>query len=130
MKSTFTGTVEQGKFQAENSEAFKRSFYQHEKKRVLVTVERFRKKRSDPQNKYYWEVVIGLVSDVTGYDAEEAHEMLKAQCNSKIVVMHGQEIRVPQSTAKLNTQEFSEYIARVQRFASEFLDLFIPDPNK
>lgn len=130
-KLSCAGIVEKGKFVAEDGKAFKAAFYPHEGKKVRVTVERYRNRRSDPQNKYYWSVVVPAIGEVIGEDDKEAvHDFLKNELNYEIVAIGDKEIRVPKSTAKLNTMEFKQYLERVQRWASEFLSLYIPGPDE
>lgn len=125
------GKVEGGKFRPEDPRAFKAAFYPHEKKRVRITVERFRNRRSDEANAYYWGVVVPMIQDAIGEeDPETVHEMLKAEFNYEILAIGNKEIRKVKSTAKLDTKEFSEYVERVRKFASEFLSLYIPDPGE
>ena len=125
------GKVEKGKFLPENVKAFKAAFYGHEGKKVRVTVERFRTRRSDAQNAYYWAVVVPMIGEAIGEDDKEAiHDMLKAEHNYEILVIGDKEIRMPESTSKLNTAEFAEYVERVRRWAAEWLNLYIPDPQE
>jgi hypothetical protein len=125
------GKVEKGKFIPEDVKSFKSAFYSHEGKRVRVTVERFRNRRSDPQNRYYWGIVVPMVGEAIGEsDAEAVHDMLKVELNYEILVVGDKEIRVPKSTAKLDTMEFKQYVERVQRWGSEFLSLYIPGPDE
>lgn len=131
MKTEVLGTVAKGKFQPENVKAFKAAFYSNEGKRVRVTVERFRKKRSTPANAYYWGVVVPMIGAAIGEDDQEAvHDALKAEFNYEIVAVGNKEIRVPKSTAGLDTLQFNDYLERVRRFASEFLHLYVPEPGE
>lgn len=125
------GKVEHGKFIPENKQLFKSAFYGHEGKRVRVTVERFRNRRSTEQNRYYFGVVVPLIGKAIGEaDMEAVHEMLKAEFNYEILVIGDREMRKPKSTAKLETVEFSEYMEKVRMWAAKFLELYIPDPNE
>lgn len=130
--SSFAGKVEGGKLVVEDKRAFKSAFYPHEGKRVRVTVERWRNTRSTPQNKYYWGVVVDLIGKQMGEDdPQSVHEMLKLEHNYEIhVLAKGKEVRVPKSTAELDTAAFLEYVEKIRRWASEFLELYIPDPNE
>lgn len=93
-------------------------------------------KRSNPQNRYYWGLVVPLVqmgikdlgTDIT---KEECHEFLKAKFNAQELVNEetGEYIQIPRSTTALNKEQFCEYISKIQQFASEFLNVVIPDPS-
>jgi len=104
----------------------------------LVKIEQ-KKKRSLPQNAFYWGVVCDMVKDGlrdAGYSEvktiEDAHEILKALfLKRKIVNQQTDEvIEIPGSTAKLTTVQFNEYIEEIQRWASEYLSITIPSPNE
>lgn len=123
------GKVEKGKFIPEDKERFRAAFYGHEGKRVRVTVDRFRNRRSTEQNKYYFGVIVPAIGKAIGEsDLEAVHDMLKAEFNHQIVAIGDKEMKVPKSTAKLETVEFSEYMEKVRTFAAQFLSLYIPDP--
>jgi len=94
-------------------------------------------KRSTPQNRYYWGLVIPMVQhgvkDMgTDLTKEETHEFLKARFNFEEIVNHesGEAISIPKSTTRLNKMQFSDYIAKIQQFASEFLNIVIPDAGE
>lgn len=84
--------------------------------------------RSLPQNKFYWSVVVDLIKQGLNdlgneFSKEEVHEFLKAKFNTTELVNEdtGEIIQVPRSTATLTTIQFSEYIEKIQRFAAEWL---------
>ena len=105
-------------------------------KEVVVTIKIKRQKRSNPQNAYYWGVVIPAVTNGINYlgnsfEEDETHEFLKARFNSKeIEIIPDHFIDVPQSTTKMDTFAFMEYIAKIQQFAAQMLNIYIPDPNE
>ena len=93
-------------------------------------------KRSNPQNRYYFGIVVPLIQkgikDLgTELTKDEVHEFLKARFNISEVVNQetGEAISVPISTTRLNKEQFGEYIDRIQKFAAEFLNIEIPDPG-
>lgn len=94
-------------------------------------------KRSNPQNRYYFKMVVPLIQaglKDLGHELtkEEAHEFLKAKFNSIDLVNEetGEVISVPQSTTRLNKEQFSEYKEKIQRWAAEWLQIVIPDPGE
>ena len=103
--------------------------------RYRVVIERANK-RSGQQNRYYWGLVIPMLTEAfkdLGHELsqEETHEFLKAKFNSKQIHNEdtGEAIDLPLSTTRLSKFDFSEYIEKIQRFAAEFLNVVIPDPN-
>lgn len=104
----------------------------------MVEVKRHRGKRTDPQNRYYWGLVVpavraGLIAlgweDMT--NDELAHEYLKYKFGkTEHVNKHtGEVVCLPTSTAEMNTLEFTEYIEQVREWAAKDLYITIPDPN-
>lgn len=95
--------------------------------------------RSNPQNAYYWAVMIPAVFDglrEMGYDEirlpEHAHEVIKGLFLTKTIGGNDQNkpISMAGSTTELTTIQFSELIADVQKWAIEFLNINIPSPGE
>jgi hypothetical protein len=102
----------------------------------VVTIERAKRTRSDDQNRYYWGVVVDILSEHTGYEPEEMHEWLKAEFLPKkalgVVTQHGEivEHTICKTTTTLSTTEFNrDYWERLQRWAAIELGVVIPDPD-
>lgn len=99
-----------------------------------------RKRRSLPQNAYYWGVVCEMVKDGlrdAGFNAirtaDDAHEVTKSLFLKKEVVNEdtGELLAViGRSTTTLSTLEFSEYIDQIIQWAAEYLCISIPYPNE
>lgn len=97
-------------------------------------------KRSNPQNRYYWGLVVPLIQkgikDLgTELTKEETHEFLKARFNTEEIHVVDKKTgellyeSIPKSTTRLNKEDFSKYIEQIQRWAAEFLSIVIPDPG-
>ena len=112
-------------------------------KDVIVTFARPKKTRSSEQNRYYWGVVVRMVCE--GFqslgnpvnpdsveDAELVHTYLKRRFLEPIRVAdaNGEVHELGYSTTQLSTSQMMDYIAQVQQFASEFLNVIIPDPGE
>jgi len=100
---------------------------------VELIIRKHRVKRSDKQNRYYWGVVISILSDHFGYDLEEMHEELKLMFNpiqSKIDPTR----TIGGSTTKMSTVEFfhdeDSYVERICRWAATEHGIFVPPPEK
>lgn len=106
-------------------------------KEFTFTLEKKRNKRSNEQNKYYWGVVLPLVKqgllDI-GYQVniESTHDFIKSEFNYKEIVNKetGEVKKIPNSTTQLSKSEFAEVVERIKIFASEWLNIYIPDPNE
>ena len=112
----FRGKVEKGRIILDNKDRFRPYLASFENKRIELILRERSEGRSDQQNAYYHGVVVKMISDKTGHDPEEAHQKLKE--HFKVT-----------TTTKMKTAEFQEYIEKCRRFAAEFLELNIPDPD-
>lgn len=105
-------------------------------RQIVLSIELRRKRRSNPQNAYYWGVVVPMVKDAINdfgneFDTEETHEFLKARFNSVEVEMKdGYYFDVPRSTTGLTTVDFMAYLDRIKLFGADILGIYIPDPNE
>lgn len=97
-----------------------------EGKYVEVTVRKERSQRSLQQNSYYHAVVVKMLSDFTGYEQDEMHEILKQQFLKKV---NADGFEFVKSTTKLSTVEFEEYLESIKRWAA-MLGCVVPDPNE
>jgi len=122
----FVGTVEQGKLVVDFQANFERWLMTLEGQRVTIEIKKFRKNRTDAQNRYYWGVVIDILSKHTGYEPEEMHDAIKI----KFMPVERAGLIAGKSTARLTTIEFMELIERVQRWAAQDLQCYIPDPGE
>ena len=112
---------------------------------LVVRIEPEEKKRTQRQNKYLWGVVYKyLVDNDPGYFCNEeterllkgrgiamneiVHEFCKAQFLPPVDLGIGGGMRITKSTAKLNRQEFNDYVENIRRWAANELQVFIPDP--
>jgi len=109
---------------------------------IEVTVKRKRKRRSSLQNRYYWGVVIRIISAYLMDFAPDqdgtppvVHQYLKERFlplvmegKPQMVLPTGEVIEGIYSTTKLTTTQFMDYIERVLHWSAE-LDMIIPDPD-
>jgi len=126
-----------GNLKMSNKETFIKFATSLNCKEFTISIEKRRSKRSNEQNKYYWGVVVSLMMqgliDI-GYvmDEETTHDFIKTEFNYKILVNEetGETKKIPISTSNLTKTEFSEMIEKIKIFASEWLGVYIPDPNE
>lgn len=106
-------------------------------KRIALTIKDARRKRSNPQNRYYWGVVIPHVEAMfheagNDVDAETVHAFLKEHVGSLVDTMFlpdGKRRTVTRSTTNLTTLEFEAYMEKVRSWAASF-GYEIPLPNE
>lgn len=110
-----------------------------EGKNITITIERLKKKRSNNQNSYYWGVVMPILQsglyDATGEtrSIESIHYQIVLPLLSpkrEIINKESGEVIVESMTSsEMTTTEFCEFIIEIQRWAMDFLNVEIPDPN-
>ncbi len=104
---------------------------------IKITIEKGKKKRSTNQNSYYWGVVVQEALSMfrefgNDVDAEEVHSYLKEHVGKlkKVVVdPQGNKETVLQSTTRLSTKEFEDYLERIRAWAAGF-GIIIPLPKE
>jgi len=90
MKTTIFCDVKEGKLT--NSKRVREVVNSFEGKRIELTIQRARKRRSSPQNRYYWGCLIPIMQETFGEawgekpDKEAVHDFLKGEFNYKEVV--------------------------------------------
>lgn len=130
MKHVFFATVEEDlTLRFLNVAAWKTHLLKFKGKTVQVTAENLRKVRSTEQNAYYWGVVVRMIADHCGYRTAEEVQGVHEELRRKFLTGHGP-LSVTPSTASLSTEEFSEYVEAVRRWAADELGIYIPDPNE
>jgi hypothetical protein len=78
MTPLFIATIQAGELAFNDRLKFGFHLQSLEGKRVTVTVEKEKRKRSNQQSKYYWGCVLQLIGEHSGEDPENIHEALKA----------------------------------------------------
>ena len=132
------GSVKQGKLHISYRDMFLELLRQFPDCRIRITIEKLYNKRSTPQNAYYWGVVIAEFTqayyDTTGefITSEEAHEILKRECNFKEFVNEetGVILRVQQTTTNLSTVQYEIFLEKCRRWVEEWFGRRIPLPNE
>lgn len=103
-----------------------------------ICLEKAYNPRSKDQNAYLWGCVYPLILDglvELGWEftnVTQVHEYCKARFTRKEIVNveSGRVMVLPQSTAEMNTAEMGAYFTTLQKFASEYLGVDVPDPDK
>ena len=102
--------------------------------KLELVVRKWKEKRTEDQNRYYWGVVIPILADHFGHDTPEAmHEDLKREFNPvQSRIDPGK--TVGGTTTTLSTVDFfsadDSYIERIVRWAATEHSVFIPPPEK
>ena len=111
-------------------------YYQHQLNKfrpgemVTLVVSNRRPKRTQQQNRYYWGVVVKMISEEMGIIPDEAHELLKGLFLKVGIEFKGKRYEAIKSTAGLSIKEFEEYCESCRRWALSELNTNIPLPGE
>jgi hypothetical protein len=94
-----------------------------------VTIEPYRKKRTNSQGALYFKWV-GIIARETGNSQDDVHEALKAKFCPPRTVTLGDEERHIRTTTKLTTGEMSAFMDAVHAFAASELAILLPIPEE
>jgi len=85
-------------------------------------------KRSDAQNRLYWQW-IGILGSDLGYTKLQMHEtMVQNLLTPEVVTIQGKTATVWPSTTSLKVGEFAEYLNMIDIFAADELGVVLPKP--
>lgn len=107
--------------------------------RLTVTLEKRVNRRSVNQNAYLHGVVIPMVSEgmyEAGWREALDEGWVKNDLKKRFLTRTafnektGEGIEYIERTSALTTSEMMDFIASIQQWASEFLNIYIPDPNE
>ena len=91
---------------------------------------RYRPRRSDRQNRYYWPCFVEPFADHLGVEPDQAHLILKAKFLRKEIIDKetGERFVFVLRSSKLSTSDFNEYLDNCAQFLAELL-IFVPEAN-
>ncbi len=103
-----------------------------------IETSKVRKPRSNDQNGWLWGCIYPILLDAlidAGWEfvsVNQVHEFFKNRITTQDVVNHdtGEIVSFPQSTADMNTVQFSTYCEKLREYGREFLNVEIPNPDK
>ena len=126
MNPIFLASVIKGKLVYNNPEGLENYLQSLNDKSVDVLIRLPKKDRSHEQNRYYWGVIIRLLSEHLGYSDDEMHDALK------MLFLKDESRKIPtlRSTTELSTTEFEKYLEEIRMWAAQLLGFYIPLPNE
>jgi hypothetical protein len=97
-----------------------------------ITIEKTKQSRSLAQNRYYWGVIIPMLSSEFGYFKDEMHELLRRKFLSytKANPYTGEAEMFARSTTKLNTADMEIYLESIRAWALSEFAVYLPLPNE
>ena len=130
IKPLFFGSVsEQGTLILGDPSRFKAYLLTLKGKEVQLSIKRYELTRSNQANKYYWAVVIAMVSEAMGIIPDEAHDYCKSLFLKEGVEVKGKRYEIIRSTANLPSSQFWEYVEKIKNWAGAELEIAIPEPS-
>jgi hypothetical protein len=98
----------------------------------VFEIKQHREQRSISQNRYYFGVIVKILSQELGYFPDEIHELLKQKFRPKEVILKatGESFKVGRSTTEDDTYDAEQYYEQIRIWALQELDILIPLPNE
>jgi hypothetical protein len=108
-----------------------------EGKQVVIKIEKFKKKRSTQQNRFYYGVIIPIVQNClkeAGHimTSESTHDLIKLKFLKETLFVNentGEVIERIKSTTELSTSQFMDLLAEINNFTFEYFGVTLPNPN-
>ena len=108
-----------------------------EGKQVVIKIEKFKKKRSTQQNRFYYGVIIPIVQNClkeAGHimTNESTHDLIKLKFLKETLFVNettGEIIERIKSTTELSTSQFMDLLAEINNFTFEYFGVSLPSPN-
>ena len=108
-----------------------------ENKQVVIKIEKFKKKRSTQQNRFYYGVIIPIVQNClkeAGHimTNESTHDLIKLKFLKEALFVNettGEVIERIKSTTELSTSQFMDLLAEINNFTFEYFGVSLPNPN-
>ena len=108
-----------------------------EGKQLVIKIEKFKKKRSTQQNRFYYGVIIPIVQNClkeAGHimTNESTHDLIKLKFLKETLFVNeitGEVIERIKSTTELSTSQFMDLLAEINNFTFEYFGVSLPSPN-
>lgn len=128
---------ENGKLQPRVRDEIVRLLTAQQGKKVVIRISKYRKKRSDGQNRFYYGVVLPMVMAMmigagNEVDEVEVHEYLKVVVGKMTKLVHdpdGVETAVTRSSTELDTIDWEIWMNQIRAWGANF-GLVIPMPHE
>ena len=120
----FFGKIKDKKLVLNNVKKFKEFIASQKDQVIEVRIRKWRTKRSLQQNALYW-MWLQVIAQDLGYDTEELHNSFRAM----FLVDREKKIPLVRSTTTLNKMEFTQYLDKIEREASQ-LGIVLPQPEE
>jgi hypothetical protein len=98
----------------------------------MVEIKKFRKRRSNPQNNYYFKCIVKPLADEFGYFPEEMHHELKRMFNpvQRINKLTGEVVVFGGTTTGFDTLDAELYYEKIRIWALSEYSILLLLPNE
>ena len=106
-------------------------------KQIVIKIEKFKKKRSTQQNRFYYGIILPIVQNClkeAGHvmTNESTHDLIKLKFLKETLFVNettGEIIERIKSTTELSTSQFMDLLAEINNFTFEYFGVSLPSPN-
>ena len=131
MSGLFYGNIEGGKIRFHERGLFDKYISGFDEfDPVEIEVRKWRDTRTKQQNRYYFGVVLKLISKDTGFTQDELHQIFKTKYLTYKREYKGKWYAFVRTTTTLDTKEFGEYLDKIIRFVAEEFGIEIPEAGE
>ena len=138
MKLEHIGIKEDTSFRVVNKALLDKELIGLPKGRYRILIEKYRKKKSNPQLRWLYGQVYPLVLKAlndAGWEftsIEEVDEYCKSMFSSKEVLNRhtGEILDVPGLKRDMTTMELSTYVNAIRDWCAEYLNVYVPEPGE
>lgn len=116
-----------GIWHSENIDGFKLWLSRHAGKRAVMKLEKWYKKRTGKENRYYWSCIVTPLAEEFGYTKNEMHDSLKSLFLK--IEIPGKPPRIL-STKDLTTIEAEKYYEDIRQWANIEYKIVLMLPNE
>jgi hypothetical protein len=127
MTPIFPAIVQDGKLVVDSPQDLRSHLRSLEGKRVEVTIERYVRNRTSPQNRYLHGVLFQIIAEDTGQPFKDVKDYLQQRFGPTKFVFDRQVLK---STAEYDTIEMTKFVEDCRLWAIEFRSLRIPEPDQ
>ena len=137
MKIQIKSFVQNGNLK-QNRTLIKNAIESFENKDIMITFEKPKRKRSNPQNNYLWGILYPITQNAIKnewgeiWSIEKVHDFYKIQFNviEKVNEETGRIIKLPKSTTENTTIQQEEYHLQIREFLKEWFNVTAQLPNE
>jgi len=120
-----------------NRNLIKNAIATFEGKQVVIKIEKFKKKRSTQQNRFYYGIILPIVQNClkeAGHiiTNDSTHDLIKLKFLKETLFVNeetGEVIERIKSTTELSTSQFMDLLAEINNFTFEYFGVSLPSPN-